>query len=441
MKPAWRLTVANTGLVLLSLTLAGLALFVGHRFRYEADWTSTGRNSLAAPSVAIVRTLHDPVRIEAFANRGPLRTAIRRLIDRYRRVDPAISLRFISPNRHPARVRRDKISFNGELIVHYDHRRGTVLSASQSGVTNMLARLSRTGARTIVFLTGNGERSPASPAGFGLSTWARALTARGFTIKGFDIDHGMPPAGPGTVLVITDPRTPFLAGEARLLDRYVKSGGNLLWLLEPNHVDGLARLAHALGLSIPPGFVVDPTSTLLTGAGPNFIVIDHYPAIGAVRGMHLITVFPTTTALDIQRPTPFHAVAILRTASDAWQQQAPLSAVVVPPTGIRQQALTIGVALRAHPDGHHQRIIVIGDSDFASNAFIGDGGNLTLAMNIANWAAYDDAFINLPNRRSPDLTLTLTQDALEIIAFGFLLVLPALLIGSGVAVWWRRRSR
>lgn len=441
MKPTWHLTIANSSLVLLALALAGLALFVGHRFRYEADWTSTGRNSLAAPSVAIVRTLHGPVRITAFAGRGPLRTAIRRLIDRYRRVDPAFVLHFVSPNRHPARARRDHISFNGELVVHYEHHRGTVLSATQSGLTNMLARLSRTGARTIVFLTGNGERSPASAADFGLATWAQALTARGFTIKGFNIDHGTPPAGAGTILVIADPQTPFLPGEARLLAHYVKSGGNLLWLLAPNHVDGLAKLAHTLGLSIAPGFVVDPTATLLTGASPNVVVIDHYPAIGAVRGMHLITVFPITTALHIHPRPPFHAVAILRTASDTWQQTAPLSAVVAPPARARQHALTIGVALSARHAGHHQRIIVIGDSNFAANAFIGDGGNLTLAMNLANWAAHDDAFINIPNRSSPDLTLTLTQTELETLAFGFLLVLPALLIGSGVAVWWRRRNR
>ena len=60
-------------------------------------------------------------------------------------------------------------------------------------------------------------------------------------------------------------------------------------------------------------------------------------------------------------------------------------------------------------------------------------------MNLANWLAHDDAFINLPNRASPDLTLTLTGPEEDVIAFGFLLVLPVLLLGSALAVWWRRR--
>ena len=60
-------------------------------------------------------------------------------------------------------------------------------------------------------------------------------------------------------------------------------------------------------------------------------------------------------------------------------------------------------------------------------------------MNLANWLAHDDTFINLPNRTSPDLTLVLTGGEEDVIAFGFLLVLPLLFLGGGVMAWWRRR--
>ncbi len=155
--------------------------------------------------------------------------------------------------------------------------------------------------------------------------------------------------------------------------------------------------------------------------------------------MHLVTVFPTAAALaltPVQGRTP---IPILATGTDAWTQEARLKGLVVPPPGTTPSVLTIGAAFEAPYKGKTQRLAVVGDSDFAANSYIGEGGNLALAMNLANWLAHDDAFINLPNRASPDLTLTLTSAEEDVIAFGFLLVLPLLLLASAVAVWWRRR--
>ena len=426
--------------ILLWLLVAGLALYAGDRYRYQADWTATGSNSLTAPSIGIVKALREPVTIDAFARGATLHRNIRALIAKYQRVDPAIRLTFINPNQHPALVRRTGITYNGELQVHYGKRSALVLSPTETGITNLLARLERTGLRHITFLSGNGERKPDSPSMLGLSSWAQQLKARGFHVSSFNLGAGQPltPASVG-VLIIADPRAPFLAGEVKTLQAFIHNGGNVLWLLEPHHAEGLARLTHALGVSVQQGFAVDPTSTLLTEASPSFIAVDRYPDVGPVRGMHLVTVFPTATALTVSPVAGVKALPILRTNRTAWQQRKPLAGLVQPPPGVPQGSLTLGVALERTQGPQTQRIIIVGDSDFASNSFIGEGGNLTLAMNLANWLAHDDAFINLPNRTSPDLTLILTRGEEEIIAFGFLLVLPLLFLVGGIGMWWRRR--
>ena len=85
--------------------------------------------------------------------------------------------------------------------------------------------------------------------------------------------------------------------------------------------------------------------------------------------------------------------------------------------------------------------MVIGDGDFLSNAFLGNGGNLNLGLNIVNWLSQNDPFINIPAKTSPDRSLQLSPLASWAIGFGFLIVLPALLIGSGVVIWFQRRKR
>ncbi|MDA8391003.1 MAG: GldG family protein [Gammaproteobacteria bacterium] len=435
------LIAANLGFMALWLAVMGLGLYTTHRFRYEADWTVTGRNSLAPPSLTVVRQLKGPVFIQAFAPPGTTRHAIRVLIGQYQRVNGAIHLQFIDPNKHPGAVRRNNISYNGELRIRYGHRQATVVTPSQSAITNTLFSLERTGLRNLVFLAGNGERSPLDTAPYGLSAWAGELRDRGFTVSTHNIGDGPLPQ-PGTaVVVIADPRSRFLPGEVARLTGYVQAGGNLIWLLEPGHVEGLTPLAQTLGLRVAPGFLVDPASSLLTGDMPNFITVDHYPAVGPVHDMHLITVFPTAAALTLKPQGPFRKAAILRTAGSAWLQSAPLGNVITPPRGGKSRPYVLGATFTQTKGTQTSRAVVIGDSDFAANTYLGEGGNLALAMNIANWVANDEAFINMPNRTSPDLTLRLSQDELSVIAFGFMVVLPLVFAGNGILVWWRRRNR
>ncbi len=86
-------------------------------------------------------------------------------------------------------------------------------------------------------------------------------------------------------------------------------------------------------------------------------------------------------------------------------------------------------------------MVVVGDGDFLSNAYLGNGGNLNLGMNIFNWLAHDDSFIAIPAKTAPDTSLNLSKIATGSIGLGFLIVLPLLLLGSGLVIWLKRRKR
>ena len=88
-----------------------------------------------------------------------------------------------------------------------------------------------------------------------------------------------------------------------------------------------------------------------------------------------------------------------------------------------------------------QRVIFIGDGDFLSNAYLGNGGNLDLGLNLFNWLGADDGFIDIPARTAPDLNFNLSPTMSLIIAFVPLAVIPVLLLATGFFVWRRRRLR
>src|SRR5690606_21257784 len=104
--------------------------------------------------------------------------------------------------------------------------------------------------------------------------------------------------------------------------------------------------------------------------------------------------------------------------------------------------LDLGFALSRvspRPDRREQRVIVLGDGDFLSNSFLGNGGNREFGQRAFDWLLGDDAQILVPDRSAPDRELRLSQRALGLTALGFLVVLPLLLVAAGLLVWWRRR--
>jgi ABC-type uncharacterized transport system involved in gliding motility auxiliary subunit len=84
-------------------------------------------------------------------------------------------------------------------------------------------------------------------------------------------------------------------------------------------------------------------------------------------------------------------------------------------------------------------VAAIGDSDFASNAYLGVQGNRDLFMNTVNWLAQQENQIAIRPRDPADRRITLTENTTLFLQYLSLLFVPAAVLGAGVFTWWRRR--
>jgi hypothetical protein len=85
------------------------------------------------------------------------------------------------------------------------------------------------------------------------------------------------------------------------------------------------------------------------------------------------------------------------------------------------------------------RIVVFGDSDFASNSGLGVPGNRDLFMNAVSWLAQQENLISIRPRDPDDRRVTLTAQAQTAVFWLSLFIIPGLLLLAGVQTWWRRR--
>jgi len=438
----FRLRLASTIFVILLIVAAGLVLWVSRDYHAVFDWTHGGRNTLSEASRNLLATLDQPLKVTAFTSeQSGVRKRIDEFVGRYQKHKPDISLEYVDPNVDPARVRAANVRIDGELVLEYNGRRENLNQLAESAFTNALARLGRSGERWVVFVSGHGERSPERHANHDLSTWAGQLNKRGLKTRAITLGTTAIPQNT-SVLVIAGPRARLLAGEVKQIEKYLAGGGNLLWLADPGPLQGLERVAESLGIEFHRGVIVDPASQAITGTAANFIVVTRYGTHPVVQGFDLMTLFPETAGLSLQPPKGWEQQTILDTAPAAWVETGPLG------KGIRFDAgsdirgpVVFAAALTRKQEGREQRVVVVGDGDFLANAFIGNGGNLDLGMNLVNWLGSDDAYINVPTQTAPDLRLSLSRNTQIAIVVVFLVILPITLFATGMVIWWRRRKR
>ncbi len=444
-----QLQLQNLIFIIGLLAVAGLLGWLSTRYNIEADWTTNGRNSLSADSRKLLDEMPGPVHVTAFAREAPaLRDHIRDLVARYQRHKADVELHFVNPDAEPERVRELGITLDGELLMAYGGRSDKIQDLSEQSLTNALLRIARPNMRKVVFLTGHGERNPLGQANHDFGKFGKLLTDKGIMVETMMLAETPAIPDDTSLLVIADSRTPLLSGEVQLINRYLKNSGNLLWLIEPGTLAGLEPVAETLGIELLPGTVVDATTQLFGIDNPAFAIIPDYPMHEITRSMeNNITLFPQACALDVTTPDGWEAEPLLTTLDRAWTEIGPISGTIRfdQDSDERMGPLDIGyIFTREQGDedrAAQQRVAIIGDSDFLSNTYLGNAGNINLGLALFNWLNHDDRFIAITARTATDVNLELGKLAQAIIGFGFLFVLPLALLSAGVGIWWRRRNR
>ncbi|HYM25691.1 MAG TPA: hypothetical protein VEU08_20870, partial [Vicinamibacterales bacterium] len=85
------------------------------------------------------------------------------------------------------------------------------------------------------------------------------------------------------------------------------------------------------------------------------------------------------------------------------------------------------------------RVVVVGDSDFASNGALGIQGNHDLFMNILGWLSQQENLISIRPKEPDDRRITLTAVQQTWISWLAVAIIPLCIFGTGVYTWWRRR--
>lgn len=415
-------------------------------FTLQRDLTQNVSNSLEPVSVRALQQVSGPVHVLVFSperdpNQGDMRKLIRQFVGMYQRYKPDITLDFMDPAQHPEEARRAEIQANGEMVVEYEGRREHLSMLNEQTFTSALLGLAHRQEQLVMYVDGHGERKLDGVANFDLGDFGKQLKQLGFRISSLNLAVAQEVPDNTSLLVITQPQVDWLPGEVDKLMRFVDRGGNILWLLDAEPLHGLEPLAEKLGLSLTPGVVIDPDAEQMR-VPPTWTLGSNYPPHAITRDFNYPTAFPFARALAHEDNQPWHYSVLVDAAPRGWVSEYPPKGNAKPKFNRNRDVpgpVDVALALEREVDHHAQRIVVVGSGSFLSNMYSGNGRNLDLGVNMVNWLGKQDNLIFIPPRAARDGTVTLSKAQLGVISVSLIVVLPALLVLAGGAVWWRRR--
>ncbi len=451
--------IFGTALGIAFLCLLGF-LSTRHSVRY--DWSEAGINTLSDQTLELLGRLEEEVAITAFFNAADA-PPVRDLLDRYAFESGRVRLQFVDPNRRPDLIEAyaiDPEALAGGLVRIAIGDDATELdNLSESEITNALLKLLKNESRKIYFVEGHNERAledERGDAAAGFSTAMAALRNETYDVGSILLASVGDVPADANLVILAGPTRPLLVGEHNVLASYLDRGGALMVLLDPRANTDLVDDLAGWGILVGEDVVFDAKLAVFGQATTPFS--SRYEAHPITEKLRDTVIFHMARSVRVDPDHESDMSAIVFTGEDSWAEtdlekwtesgraEFGEGDLLGPVPIVVAGELTTSAA--AEPDQSEQdaephpgRLVVVGDSDFASNAYIGNYQNRDLFVNAVNWLVDDSDQIAVRPPISRASRFQMTGQQYLRIQYLSLFVVPEALAIAGVLTWWMRRKR
>ena len=433
-------------MILLFVGILAIVNFLAASHSIRWDLSENQNFSLAPQTHRVLRSLSREVLITVFTReKDPGYQAYKERLDSYRQANPKISVEFVDPERQPKIAQNYGISRTDTAVFESSGHTVRVTAPSEVELTGALIRVSQDSKKRVLFLEGHGEPSLDDRERTGLSAAKEILIKQGYDVGALSLLKEEAVPDRTSILVVAGPRHPVTPDEQERIHHYVEKGGHLLLLIDPDTRADLNPLLNQWGLGVGPGALVDLQDRLAQGDLTSLLVRT-FTEHEITQDLSAAVLFPLArhVTFDEHVGNAWDYVPLARTSPNSWAETDLKGRVV----NLNEQEdikgpLPMAAALtpKVAPEEGKPRpaIVVIGNSTFATNAFVNFPGNSDFFLHTAAWLAEERDMMAIVPR---DSALRLfTPNPLQDRALLYLqvILLPTTMLFSGIMVWRKRR--
>ena len=441
--------------LIVALLIALNYLGTVHHLRW--DLTATREHSLSPQTIKVLRSLPGPIEAVAFPSADGAGRYRERLAT-YQYYSKNFQYRIVDPDRSPAEAQKFKVTSYGQIVLSRGKASYTIDSSAEDQLTNGILHVLETTKKTVYVLQGEGEVPLDDFTRNGMGTAKQTLTGKGFDVKAlFLVQTGRVPEDAAAVIVPA-PSRDLLPQVRDALERYYQGGGKLMIMVDPQTAPEIRTwLGSAFHVDAPGGLVIDPVSRLLGGdfAVP---IVTQYPYNDITQNFTLATAFPVSTPLVPQAKVSGVTITPVVKSSDSSYVKVNLESKNIrfePGTDVKGPAiLAVEVtpapggsaggsppppAAGSKPAGPKGSAVIVGNSGFIRNTYIGLVGNRDLFTSAVAWLTQSGNLVSIAPRTSPFEPFIIGGVQGRYLFLTSVIGIPLGLLVIGGAVYVRRR--
>ena len=433
-------------LVVLFVGILAIVNFLSARHSIRWDLSENQNFSLAPQTHRVIRGLPRDVKVTVFTReKDPGYQSYKERLDSYRQASSKIAVEFVDPERQPKIAQSYGITRSDTAIFESGAQTVRVTSPSEAELTGALIRVSKDEKKRILFLEGHGEINTENRDRTGMSLAKELLIKQGYEVGTVSLltQNALPDNL--SILAIAGPRKPITTDELDRIYAYVEKGGHLLLMVDPETTADVASLVGRWGLGFGPGVLVDLQDRLAQG-DLTTLLVRTFTEHEITQDLNAAVLFPLARHISFneQAGKDWDYVPLARTSANSWAETNLKGRVV----SLNEKEdikgplpIAAALALKLPPAEGKPRpaIVVIGNSTFASNAFVNFPGNSDFFLHTAAWLAQDREMIAIGPREQvlrPFIPNPVQERTLLYVQVIFL---PAVVLLTGINVWRKRR--
>ncbi len=439
----------------------------------KIDLTKNKLHTLSDQTIKILKSLNKDVTLRAFISPMQMQE-YNDVFDKYAYYSKHVKKEFIDVDREPLLVRQYDVKQTGVILVESDSRTARVEGLSgasdpkmEEKLTNGIIQVEKGEKKKIYFVNGHGEHLINDATKEGYTGMRDTLASGRFNVEELNLVEKDSVPADAEILIVAGPKKDFMTHEIAELTAYLHRGGKLLLMLEPDSSTTLQPLLTKYGVAWKEKKAVLERNRLqqLADNNPLTPIVTSYDNNHEItRDARQMSIFAVATPVEKAEKIPEGVTvsSLFSTSKFSSEVSVEGNRLAVNEKNDRKGPLSLALAVSGKvekagdkkeekkadaitPEGEEKgleyRMVVVGDSDFPTNALRGYGLNSDLFQNMVSWLAKEEDLISIRPKPTDESSFDITEQRMRIINLASIVVLPFGMFLSGIAVWFSRRRK
>ncbi|MBL8102699.1 MAG: GldG family protein [Anaerolineales bacterium] len=416
------------------------------------DLTQDKSNTLSNETLQILATLPEKVTATAFYSASLNTASADELLLKFKtNSNGKFDYSFVDPDTNPVAARQAGVTGDGKIMLQMGETKEIASFASEEEIARTMIRLISPEPRTVYFLQGHGEPNIESGGDLSYSIAKSTLESKNYTVNTLNLLSTKSIPEDALTVIIAGPTKPVSAQEVALLKKYVNEGGSLVVLQDPpfftefgDSPDPLGDyLTSDWGITLDDNIIIDYENT----QNPFQALSSQYNSHPITQNLtnNYIVILPQASSVSAAAGTDTIVLTpLISTTDQSWgETQLETSADQFPtfdPATDTQGPLNLAVA--GENTETKGRVVVFGNSLFATDQIFDAYGNGNIFINSVDWAAEQEDLLSIPIRETTQRAfLPPTQGRFLFLVVMVVFVVPGLVVFAGIYSWFTRRKR